>query len=472
MKGWPQVHRLTHIRTLVAQEGQLNEHAAAPFPFSVGTPQLVLLRVRMDHHTGNCTLQGLVENAQLALDPATELDMCFCALGEHFQAEVMLEGVVAEEREGVVNFLPVSLVVFHLFHYLVASPKLVEENPLRGVCDIMRGVHCRKGRGDDWHQVLLVGKACLRIPGLLAHNSGHALHDLTKHDWLRPIPLIIGSKKPINELAEAVVWVKLTNPGYQQCPGNATKKAQHIGVYTSPLGPALDEAKRLSKGILVRHQLQDPIGDSVAVYAPNTLVIHIPQHFVILHCFLKIFPIIQRPHQASEQQINADTPKLQLDDRSVRARNRDAVRHMWILLQLLQEDSEEGLPRHVRRCDAKGVYVAARLHHAKPVGAHCHDLRRHAGFDALCATLLRYPLGDDALKLLEHLLALRKALGSLPWEVDLELLLQHLAGQHLCLRGLLRSNRMSDAEPRWFFGIRSRARSSGGGVLTCPSSCT
>mmetsp|Transcript_54701 Transcript_54701/g.127594 ORF Transcript_54701/g.127594 Transcript_54701/m.127594 type:complete len:315 (+) Transcript_54701:529-1473(+) len=313
----------------------------------------------------------------------------------------MPEWIVAEKWERVVHLLPICLVLLHLFDHLISSTELVQEDSFGGLSNVVRGVHGRKSRGDDWHQMLLVREICLRIPGLETQDSRHALDNLAQQHWLRPVPLIVGAKKPIDQLAEAVVGVQLAHAGHQESPSDASEESQDVRVNPSPLCPALYEAQSFSKSILIWHQLQDLVRNSVTIDASDTLLIHVSQYLVILHGLLHILPL-QGPHQTGEEKIDANLPQLKLDNWRIRAGDGYAVRDMRVLLQLFQEGTEKRLSCNVRRSNAQRVHVTSRLDHAKPVGAEGDDSPIAGSLHALASPLLQDPLRHNSLKLLKH----------------------------------------------------------------------
>mmetsp|Transcript_119757 Transcript_119757/g.255538 ORF Transcript_119757/g.255538 Transcript_119757/m.255538 type:complete len:483 (+) Transcript_119757:416-1864(+) len=402
----------------------------------------------MDDHAARC-LKLLREDPQFALDPTAELLVHLLRLGQVLEPDEVAE--LGEVGEGLMNLGPLALVCLYVLHHLVPSPELVEQDALGGFCHIVRGVHRREGRGDHWHDVLPVRRVRLRIPHLEIAQAGNilGLDDVTQHNWLRPVPLVIYAEESVDELARCVVRIELADTRNQESPRDPAEEAEHVGVDATPSGPTLHEAQRLPEGLTVWDQLQNLVGDAVPIHAPNTLVVHALEHLVFVGGILWMLAILEGRNQPCEKEVDADTSHLQLDDRRKRVRNGHTLRDALDLFQLVYKVRKEGLAAHMRRPDAKRVDVAPGVHHAEPVGAEGDDFHgatlrlilRHAILDAH----LRYPSHDNALELLEHGLSMRHALGRLLGEFALQLL-HHLLAQHtVCFRRLLQGDRLGDA---------------------------
>mmetsp|Transcript_63902 Transcript_63902/g.137462 ORF Transcript_63902/g.137462 Transcript_63902/m.137462 type:complete len:251 (-) Transcript_63902:256-1008(-) len=173
-------------------------------------------------------LQVLDEVTQLGLDPPHPFGGDLGRLGEDLDVEVV--SMLCEKRKRPVDLRPLALRLLHQLHYLVGSAKLRQDDPLRGLSDIVCRVHRREGWRDDRHQMHPVLGVDFRVPHLEPHESWHMrlLLDVAQHDRILPIPPVIDSEEALHERSRSVIWIQLTNTSYQDRPSDPAIEAKDV----------------------------------------------------------------------------------------------------------------------------------------------------------------------------------------------------------------------------------------------------
>lgn len=137
-----------------------------------------------------------------------------------------------------------------------ASLDLRLHDAKRRFAHVVGRIHCRVSGCDEWHQMPPVSSVQLRVPNLVVaalvrerttrlpprdEVSCHlepqrvVVMDLVQQDRVWPGPLMIDAKESRDQRAWSRVRVELANPRHENCPINASKVAQDVGIDSSHL---------------------------------------------------------------------------------------------------------------------------------------------------------------------------------------------------------------------------------------------
>ena len=107
----------------------------------------------------------------------------------------------------------------------VAKLELLCHNTKSALRDIVTRIHAWVSWSYYWHKVIAVAMILTTVPD---RKSKLILFYCTKHDWVRPPPLSIYSKKTRNQHTRNCIWIKLADTSNQKCPVYTAKKSSHL----------------------------------------------------------------------------------------------------------------------------------------------------------------------------------------------------------------------------------------------------
>ena len=171
-------------------------------------------------------------------------------------------------------------------------------------------------------------------------------------------------------------------------------------VFHSRLARSAQVVKRLELTVLVGHELQNLVGNTVAAHTTQTLIIHVLQDLVVPDRLVRVS--IHGLRQPGEEQVNVDAAHFESD--ACVAVNWHTGRHVLMPPEPCQTRSEEIVATDVRGSNAQRVNSALRVDHAKSEGTECHNPYPPNGL-APCESHLQAqrsrPLDDCPLDLLK-----------------------------------------------------------------------
>jgi len=107
----------------------------------------------------------------------------------------------------------------------VAKLELLCHNTKSALRDIVTRIHAWVCRSYYWHKMIAVTMIFSWVPN---RKAKVIFFYCTKHDWIRPAPLCIYSKKSRNQHTRNSIWIKLAKACNQKCPVYTTKKSSNL----------------------------------------------------------------------------------------------------------------------------------------------------------------------------------------------------------------------------------------------------
>lgn len=192
------------------------------------------------------------------------------------------------------------------------------------------------------------------------------------------------------------LWVQLTDPGNQHCPGHTTRETHDVGINGTPLRPKLDGPQGQAERRLFGYQFQYVVRNSGAVQRTQFGIVKTAQQVVVEQIPLGsqggYFGECSDP---GKDEIDADVGVLELDDWNEGIGHGGQIGDGSGGRQLLEqagEELEEVLSGNVFRCDDEGIDIGAWAEDTQAVTAIGKDSAARRFLDGWA--LLVHPLGD------------------------------------------------------------------------------